>query len=88
MANARDDYEYGQPLRLYYRFDDAGDYIEDFAHFGERAYYVQGPVTTAEAYPMQGWDDQDGDGLPEWWIKTHGLDNWPNYQDRALPCDG
>jgi hypothetical protein len=71
-------YEYGQPLMAYYRFDDGGKFIEDFAHLGKTDFSVTGPITNGPAYNPLGWDDADGDGLPEWWTKLHNIELWPN----------
>jgi Mg-chelatase subunit ChlD len=66
-------YQYGQPLMAYYRFDDGGRFIEDFAHLNDESYYLSGPMTTNEAVEMLGFDDADGDGLPEWWVDLYDL---------------
>ena len=73
-------YRYGQPLVAYYRFDDAGAFIEDFAALNDAAYYLDVPVTALVAYEAQGTDDADGDGLPEWWLDTNDLDYYYDYQ--------
>lgn len=73
-------YEYGQPLKAYYRFDDGGKFIEDFAYLGQKAYYLQGTVTNSVAYWPLGYDDADGDGLPEWWVNLHDLDRYRDEQ--------
>lgn len=72
------DYEYGQPMMAYYRFDDGGKFIEDFAHLGDETYWLTGPITNSTAYNPLGWDDADGDGLPEWWTKLHNIELWPH----------
>lgn len=77
LPSWRESYLYGQPLVAYYRFDDGGSQIEDFAKLGDDRYALNGPVTTAEAASLYGWDDADGDGLPEWWINMYNLDEWP-----------
>ena len=33
-------YLYGDVLRVYYRFDDAGNFAEDYTHFLDRDYYL------------------------------------------------
>lgn len=79
MAN----YEYGIPLLAYYRFDDAGETVENFAHLSDRTYalphYVATSVTTDQAVNLFGSDDADGDGLPEWWVSLHNLDQYQEY---------
>jgi hypothetical protein len=74
------DYEYGDVLRAYYRFDDGGAYVEDFAHLANPAYFLSAPVTAATAARVRGLDDADGDGLAEWWVGLHQLDEWPKFQ--------
>jgi Mg-chelatase subunit ChlD len=74
-------YEYGQPLALYYRFDDGGEYIEDFAHLNDDDFFVVGPVTNSYAYNAFGSDDADGDGVPEWWVRLHNLHLWPEVHE-------
>jgi uncharacterized protein (DUF2141 family) len=71
-----EEYEYGQPITAYYRFDDGGAFIEDFAHLLDDDYYLTGPVTTNTAATLLGVDDADGDGLAEWWIDIYGLDRY------------
>jgi|GEM_PF-6384462 len=72
----------GNLLRLYYRFDDAGSFVEDFSRFMDRtAYGVLANtnalmMNTAMAAPMRGTDDSDGDGLPEWWANLYQVNNW------------
>ncbi|MGN0866325.1 MAG: LamG-like jellyroll fold domain-containing protein [Oligosphaeraceae bacterium] len=70
-------------LRANYRFDDGGKSVEDFAHFQEAGY----DVTVADgaifdfndgAKKIGGVDDVDGDGIPEWWMKTWKLNTFPN----------
>jgi hypothetical protein len=69
-------------LRLYYRFDDAGAYVEDFSRFMDRtAYGVLANtnalvMNTALAAHMRGSDDSDGDGIPEWWVNLYQVNNW------------
>jgi len=72
----REFYEHGQPLVAYYRFDDGGTHIEDFAHINDSTYFADGPVTNTQAVHVSGADDADGDGLPEWWVDLHGLDEY------------
>ena len=31
-----------------------------------------------------GMDDEDGDGLPEWWVNLHGLDKWRKMRYSTL----
>ncbi len=76
--------ETGNALSLYYRFDDGGTNINDFAHLNQPAYFLQGsPAMTAtnQAITLLGCDDEDGDQLPEWWVKINKLDKYPtrNY---------
>ena len=70
-------YEYGSAPQCYYRFDDGGKYIEDFAHFADRDYFLRGVTATADAAAdMFGTDDADADGLPDWWMNIYGLDEY------------
>lgn len=77
----REMYEYGQPLVLNYRFDDFGDFIEDFAFLGDTNYWTTGAVTTVESADLQGQDDEDGDDLAEWWVEINDLDR---YRERNI----
>ena len=81
LPSYSEEYQHGQPLLAYYRFDDGGLSIEDFAHLNEEDYYLVGPVTNAPAYAAKGWDDADGDGLPEWWVDLHNLERWPTLHN-------
>ena len=70
-------------LRANYRFDDGGKSVEDFAHFQEEGYAVNvadGAIFdfTEGAKKIGGVDDVDGDGIPEWWMKTWKLNTFPN----------
>ncbi|NLF17945.1 MAG: hypothetical protein GX595_11955, partial [Lentisphaerae bacterium] len=70
-------YLYSDVLRLYYRFDDAGLLAEDFRAFRDEDYALAGATLTEDqAAPLSGVDDDDGDGLPEWWVSLHNLNNW------------
>ena len=66
------------PLKAYYRFDDMGSKVEDFAHFRDEDYMLPANVvaaTTADnAKALFGVDDVDGDSIPEWWVQLHRLD--------------
>ena len=84
----RDIYVYGKisnVLRLYYRFDDAGSFVEDFSRLMDRtAYGVLANtnaliMNTALAAPMRGVDDSDGDGIPEWWVNLYKVNNWREH---------
>ena len=96
-------YEYVNPRPLigYFRFDDGGPLVENYAfiNYGlypyRTAYYlgatVAASVTTDQAVPMSGSDDADGDGLPEWWVEIHNLEKYHEYYSRAygpvyVPC--
>jgi hypothetical protein len=74
-----DDYEYGDVLRAYYRFDDGGQTVEDFAHLSDPAYFLRVPVTAETAARVRGIDDADGDGLAEWWVALHQMNEWPDF---------
>ena len=74
-----EDYEFGEPLFAYYRFDDGGESIEDFAHLNDQEFYL----TIADldmhlrgGVVVLGHDDADGDGLPEWWVNLHELNEF------------
>jgi len=72
-------------LRLYYRFDDAGEFVEDFSRFLDRSVYVKGTITTNIAAPMRGVDDADGDLLPDWWVDLTRINNWrARYRGTAV----
>ena len=81
------------PLLVYYRFDDAGINIEDFAwahgqivsydYILSAANYDVGDadsdgtsdwVVPTDAKHIRGWDDQDGDDLPDWWESAFVVD--------------
>ncbi len=71
---------YGQPLQLYYRFDDATTQLVDYAYLNDANYFLQTSVdltTNSPAVSALGSDDQDGDFLPEWWVGLHNLDQYP-----------
>ncbi len=79
-------------LRANYRFDDGGKTVEDFAHFREDGY----ALTVADgaifdfsegAKEIGGVDDVDGDGIPEWWMKTWKLNTFRNANDNE-PSEG
>ena len=79
-------------LRANYRFDDGGKTVEDFAHFREDGY----AITVADgsiidfadgAKKIGGVDDVDGDGIPEWWMKTWNLNTFRNANDNE-PSEG
>ena len=83
-------------LRAYYRFDDGGALVEDFAHFGDQDYMLQlvaptpgyDPIIAGEnAKTLDGVDDVDGDGIPEWWVYFHDLDTFEReaYIPNELP---
>lgn len=77
VYSQRNIYLFSDVLRLYYRFDDGGAYTEDFRALGDREYYLSGStITDAEAAPLNGMDDDDGDGLPEWWVDLNNLNHW------------
>ncbi|MBU1693578.1 MAG: hypothetical protein KKC51_06405, partial [Verrucomicrobia bacterium] len=74
---------YGQTLALYYRFDDGGSNTVDFAHLNDPDYFIPGTVammSTNEAVSLLAYDDEDGDLLPEWWVKVHNLDQYPEFE--------
>lgn len=91
-ANMRDDLgnvseerfmERDYQLRANYRFDDGGQSVEDFAHFQKEGYAVkvaEGSIfdVSQGAKAIGGVDDVDGDGIPEWWMKTWKLNTFPN----------
>jgi len=71
----------GSAMTLYYRFDNGGTNVNDFAHLNQRPYFISGPagmIVTNQAISLLGSDDEDGDQLPEWWVKVHNLDKYPN----------
>ncbi|MCQ2402213.1 MAG: LamG domain-containing protein [Lentisphaeria bacterium] len=79
-------------LKANYRFDDGGKSVEDFAHFREDGYALtvaDGSIFDFEdgAKVMTGVDDVDGDGVPEWWTNTWGLNAFPNGTEN-LPFVG
>ncbi len=71
------------PLCGYYRFDDAGCGIENFAFLNVTNFYLTGPVTNGvtdtQAVTLSGSDDSDGDGIPEWWAALHNLEQYQEY---------
>ncbi len=86
-------YEYAKPLLGYFRFDDGGLKVENFAfiNYGlypnANPYYlgtnVAAAVTKDQAAPMAGSDDADGDGLPEWWTELHGIEKYLEFYSSA-----
>jgi hypothetical protein len=85
-------YSNPHPLLGYFRFDDGGTNVENFAfiNYGlypnREAYYL--PVTNAmtttdQAAPISGSDDADGDGLPEWWVELHNIEKYLEYYSSA-----
>ncbi len=95
------DYVAPRPLIGYFRFDDGGPRVENFAfiNYGlypnATSYYlgatIAASVTTDQAVPMSGSDDADGDGLPEWWVEIHNLEKYREYYSSAygpiyVPC--
>ncbi len=86
-------YSAPQPLLGYFRFDDGGSFVENFAFINYGLYpnatvYYLSPVasaavTTDQAVPMVGSDDADGDGLPEWWVELHNLEKYREYYTSA-----
>jgi len=89
-------YKYSNPRPLlgYFRFDDGGEFVENFAfiNYGlypnATSYYltnatVVAAVTTDQAVSMIGSDDADGDGLPEWWAELHNLEKYLEYYSSA-----
>ncbi|TFG62809.1 MAG: hypothetical protein E4H28_07220, partial [Gemmatimonadales bacterium] len=89
-------YEYGTPLLAYYRFDDAGATVENFAFLNQAAYALPGIVSTGvtsdAAATVFGSDDADADGVPEWWASLHNLEQYPEYYSSAtgpiyVPCE-
>ena len=74
-------YAYADLLRAYYRFDDSGKSIEDFSKLQDEPYRLNlgaatEVVTMSDSAPLHGIEDDDNDGLPEWWVALHGLSNW------------
>lgn len=70
------------PLVLYYRFDEGGGEIVDYAHLNQAAYFLAaapGSATTNTAVSLLGRDDEDGDLLPEWWTYLHNLEQYSIY---------
>jgi len=60
-----------------YRFNDGGDYVEDYVHPNDTNTYgwivtpSKGCVTTNEARWLAGVDDLDYDGLPNWFERLY-----------------
>ena len=88
-------YAYGQPLRAYYRFDDAGSTVENYAFLNDGDYVLgasaAAAVTDAQAARVFGSDDADFDGVPEWWASIHNLEQHPEYYSTKVgplhvPC--
>jgi hypothetical protein len=59
-----------------YRFDDGGTSAEDFRHHGDERYYMNGVTFSVNALEIQGFDDSEGDGIPDWWQAM----NFPEYE--------
>lgn len=85
-------YKYARPLLGYFRFDDGGTKVENFAfiNYGlyphHTEYYLTNIfawVTTNQAVSVSGSDDADGDGLPEWWVGLHNLEKYREYYSSA-----
>jgi hypothetical protein len=87
-------YSNPQPLLGYFRFDDGGDRIENFAfiNYGlypnKTEYYIQdagavAAVTKDQAISLFGSDDADGDELPEWWTQLHNIEKYQDYYSTA-----
>jgi len=88
-------YEYSNPhpLLMYFRFDEGGDAIENFAFMNHGlypyagSYRLTGPVVTSvtadQAASIAGSDDADGDELPEWWVELHNLEQYREYYTSA-----
>jgi sugar lactone lactonase YvrE len=76
-------YEYGKPLAAYYRFDDAGSTVENYAFLNNASYTLGAAavaaVTDTQAANVFGSDDADFDGVPEWWVSLHNLEQYPEY---------
>ncbi len=87
------DYVNPRPLIGYFRFDDGGPQVENFAFINYGLYpnampYYLDPsitasVTTDQSVPVAGSDDADGDGLPEWWVEIHNLEQYKEYYSTA-----
>ncbi|MFA6724256.1 MAG: LamG-like jellyroll fold domain-containing protein, partial [Lentisphaeria bacterium] len=78
-------------LQAYYRFDDGGAKVEDFAHFGDEKYMLTladpAYVFSVGAKELEGFDDVDGDGLPEWWVQYYELNNYRKYNERRYASE-
>lgn len=100
-GSIQQNYGYGVPLLAYYRFDDAGAGVEDFAVLNSGMYPIAdsyaiaglpaGAVSAAQAVSLLGSDDADGDGVPEWWNELNKLERYPVYEETAYgpihePC--
>ncbi|MBR4674464.1 MAG: S8 family serine peptidase, partial [Victivallales bacterium] len=70
-------------LKAYYRFDDGGTKVEDFANFRDDDYMLTGfaDQVVNGAKELFGTDDVDGDGIPEWWVYLHNLDTFVRYDN-------
>jgi hypothetical protein len=82
---------YGTTLALYYRFDNGGTNVNDFAKLNNRDYYITGAsgmMASNQAICLLGNDDEDGDLLPEWWVKVHNLDKYPDDNRGPTPIRG
>lgn len=94
-GNIMQNYEYGFPLIAYYRFDDAGETIENYAHLNDTNYALASAaaaaVSDSTAARIIGSDDADGDGVPEWWVSLHNMEKYPEYYSTRwgpfyIPC--
>ena len=83
-----EDYEFGEPLHAYYRFDDGGQFVEDFAHLNEGDFSFNIANLDNHLRPgvnVLGHDDADGDGVPEWWIELHELNEYAQFGISPFP---
>ncbi|MBT7164140.1 MAG: hypothetical protein HN904_15265, partial [Victivallales bacterium] len=78
-------YTYSDLLLLYYRFDDAGGFTEDFRAFGDETQFLPETGTSSHAAPVGGLDDDDDDTVAEWWVQLHGLNNWQSMEPPTGP---
>ena len=95
VGGTMENYDFGRCLFAYYRFDDAGTSVENYARLNDTNYYLSGAavgVTTNTAAVVYGSDDADGDELPEWWVSIHNLDDYLEYYSSRsgpwyIPCN-